>query len=97
MSKSMPADMNIHILHVYMCLRHISVCQQMQIQNICVDLHIHTCEGYMHMHAHLVFTLYVKYLQFLILIQCTKMLHELKNPLQKETYQTMYKFCSKCN
>lgn len=31
-----------HILHVYMCLRHISVCQQMQIQNICVHLHIHT-------------------------------------------------------
>lgn len=46
----------------------------------------------MHMHALLVFTLYVKYLQFFIFIQCTKMLHELKNPLQKkETYQTMYK------
>lgn len=31
-----------YMLHVYMCLRHISVCQQMQIQNICVHLHIHT-------------------------------------------------------
>lgn len=51
----------------------------------------------MHMHAHLVFTLYVKYLQFLIFIQCTKMPHELKNPLQKETYQTMYKSCFKVN
>lgn len=49
---------------------------------MCTFTHTY-CEGYMHMHAHLVFTLYVKYLQFLIFIQCTKMLHELKNPLQK--------------
>lgn len=61
---------------------------------MCTFTHTY-CEGYMHMHAHLVFTLYVKYLQFLIFIQCTKMLHELKNSLQKETYQTMYKSCSK--
>lgn len=37
----------------------------------------------MHMHAHLVFTLYVKYLQFLIFIQCTKMPHELKKSITK--------------
>lgn len=46
MSKSMPADMDIHILHVHMCLRHISVCWRMQIQNICVHLHIHTWSIY---------------------------------------------------
>lgn len=86
-----------YILQVYMCLRHISVCQQMQIQNICVHFTHTYCEGYMHMHAPLVFTLYVKYLQFLIFIQCTKMFHELKNSLQKETYQTMYKSSFKFN
>lgn len=50
---------------------------------MCTFTHTY-CEGYMHIHAHLVFTLYVKYLQFLIFIQCTKLLHELKNPLQKK-------------
>lgn len=71
----MPADMDIHISHVHMCLRHVSVCWRMQIQ-INVYIYTYIPGVYMHMHALLVFTLYVKYLQFLILIQCTKMLHE---------------------
>lgn len=82
----------------YMCLRHISVYERMQIQNICVHLHTYG-DGYMHMHAHLsIYSfLYVKYLQFLIFIQCTKMFYESKIHYKKGTYQTMYKSCSKFN
>lgn len=50
---------------------------------MCTFTHTY-CEEYMHKHAHLVFTLYVKYLQFLIFIQCTKMLHELKIHYKKK-------------
>lgn len=84
-----------YILHVCMCLRHIYLYANKRKYKIYVYAYTYILEGYMHMHAHLVFTLYVKYLQFLIFIQYTKMLHELKNSLQKETYQTMYNFCSK--
>lgn len=50
-----------YILHVYMCLRHISVI--LNTKYMCTLTHTYR-EGYMHMHAHLVFTLYVKYLHF---------------------------------
>lgn len=95
MSKSMPADMDIHICCMYVCAWDIYLYAGKRKYKIYVYVYTYILEGYMHMHAHLVFTLYVKYLQFLIFIQYTKMLHELKNSLQKETYQTMYNSCSK--
>lgn len=87
--------MDIHIYCMYVCAWDIYLYAGKCKYKIYVYVDTYILEGYMHMHAHLVFTLYVKYLQFLIFIQYTKMLHELKNSLQKETYQTMYNSCSK--
>lgn len=65
----------------------------MQIQNICVRLHIHTVKNIcICMRFSSIYSICQIFAVFFIFIQCTKMLHELKNPLQKkETYQTMYK------
>lgn len=75
MTKSMPADMDIHIYItcIYVLKTYTCMLANANTKYMCTFTHTY-CEGYMHMHAHLVFTLYVKYLQFLIFIQCTKCL-----------------------
>lgn len=46
-----------YILHVCMCLRHISVCRQTQIQNLCVRLHIHTGRIYAYARASSIYSI----------------------------------------
>lgn len=72
-----------YMLHVYVLKTYICMPANANTKYMCTFTHTH-CEGYMHMHAHLSIYSICQIFAFLIFIQCTKMLHELKIHYKKK-------------